>query len=449
MFLRSHPLTAAGFFLLAVCAAGQQAPAPPKAVPVQRAPGEPEALEDRDTGYREVELLARVIELVRQNYFDEKKVSYDRLVNSALEGMLSGLDPHSQFLHRELYERVQKEQSNAYEGVGITISIKNDMVIIVSVREDGPAARAGVMPGDQVVKIDNAYAADVGPVEAAERLRGKPGEPVKLTISRASTSEVKEFDLVRQVISTTTVKDPMLLPEALGGGVKIGYVRLLQFTAPTATELALALDKLEDAGMQACILDLRNNPGGLITSAVDVAGEFLPPGTTVVTTEGRPGSTNPPPYKTADRKRRKRDYPLAVLMNHGSASGSELVAGALQDLHRAVIVGVTSFGKGSVQSIIPVENGAAVRLTTARYFTPSHNTIHGHGITPNITATLTPAEEQKVMAFWQRTDPSPTDAEKIITLGDRQLERAAGALKGVLAGKTKPTPSGKPASAEK
>ena len=214
---------------------------------------------------------------------------------------------------------------------------------------------------------------------------------------------------------------------------KLGTCGVLQFTQPTANELALALDKLEDHGMQALVLDLRNNPGGLITSAVDVAGEFLPPGTTVVTTEGRNGEAKGPPFKTAERKRRKRDYPLAVLSNHSSASGAELVAGALQDLRRAVIVGETSFGKGSVQSIIPVDGGSAVRLTTAKYFTPSHNVIHERGIKPNITATLTPEEEKAVLEFWRRAESVTGDARELARLGDRQLERAATALKGVLA----------------
>lgn len=386
-----------------------------------------------DTGYKQVEQLARVLELVREHYVDPGKTGYDTLMANALAGMLADLDPHSQFLSPQVYEKLQQEQSNTYEGVGITISAKGENVAIVTVREDGPAARAGLMPGDILVQVNGRMAEDMGLSETAQALQGKLGESIKLVIFRPGTKETKEFSLVRQVLSTVTVKDAMLLEGPLAGEFKIGYVRVLQFTQPTAHELALELDKLEDAGMQALVLDLRNNPGGLITSAVDVAGEFLPPGTTVATTEGRDGRLTSPPFKTAERKRRAREYPLAVLINNSSASGSELVAGALQDLRRGVIVGETSFGKGSVQSIIPVDGGAAVRLTTAKYFTPSHRTIHENGIRPNIIATLTPDEERALLEFWRRGERATGDARELAKLGDRQLERAATALKGVLA----------------
>ena len=402
-------------------------PAKPEAAPPIR---DPDAV---DAAYAQVEQLARVIELVREIHVDPSKTSYEKLMASALDGVLSGLDPHSQYLSPELYTRLQQEQDNTYEGVGITISGRPEGVVILSVREDGPAARAGVMPGDLIVRIGESMIDQMSLAEAAQALRGKPGETMKLTVQRPSTREMKEFEMVRQVLSTVTVKDAMLLDGALAGGFKIGYLRLLQFTEPTARELALALDGLEDAGMQALVLDMRNNPGGLITSAVEVAGEFLPPATTVVTTEGRDGKLTSPPYVTAERKRRQRAYPMAVLINHSSASGAELVAGALQDLKRAVIVGETSFGKGSVQSIIPIGGGAAVRLTTARYFTPSHRTIHEQGIRPDIVATLTPDEETAVFEFWRRGESVTGNAQELARLGDRQLERATTVLKGLLA----------------
>jgi carboxyl-terminal processing protease len=232
--------------------------------------------------------------------------------------------------------------------------------------------------------------------------------------------------------------------------LKIGYVRILQFMQPTAGELAQALDGLEEKGMQALVLDLRNNPGGLLNSAVDVCGEFLPGETTVVTTEVRSGE-NPPPYKTKKRPKGPRDFPLVILQNHSSASGSELTAGALQDLGRAIVVGEKSFGKGSVQTIIPSrdQSGTAVRLTTAKYFTPSHKVIHEHGIVPDITATLTPEEELRIFEWRRSRAQGNADPVQLAKLGDRQLERAVTALRGVMAFRArKQQPNGQPKPVE-
>ena len=251
-------------------------------------------------------------------------------------------------------------------------------------------------------------------------LRGKPGQPIKLVVRRSSTKEMLEMEIVREVMKESTIKDIMLLKPKLAGNYKIGYIRLLQFNAPTPRELADALDELEDRGMEAFILDLRNNPGGLLSSAIDVCGEFLPPNTTVLTTRGRVDSQNPPPYRTSETQRRERNYPVAILINQTSASGAEVVAGALQDLKRAVIVGETSFGKGSVQSIIPMgrDTGAAMRLTTAKYYTPSQKVIHENGVTPNIEIPLTPEEERDLARWRNRANLRPGR-----TTGTRALPR--------------------------
>jgi carboxyl-terminal processing protease len=330
-----------------------------------------------------------------------------------------------------------------YEGVGFTIAPEPGGLMIVSVREDGPAARAGILPGDRIVKLVNVPTAKLSYLECVQRLRGQPGETLTLTYSRPSTRETKEVAMVREVMRQETVRDIMLLDETLTSGAKIGYLRLVQFNAPSPGDLADALDKLEDQGMTALVFDLRNNPGGLLNAAVEVLGEFLPPNTAVVTTEGRPGASNPPALRTPGRQRRVRPYPITVLVNHHSASAAELVAGALQDLGRAVIVGTTTFGKGSVQSIIPGDRGTAIRLTTARYFTPGHKMIHGVGILPNLIATLSPEEEKRVFeSFRDRTlsQPNPTALAK---LGDRQLERAITALNGILAYKAAKLPAKK------
>ncbi|MFT4547140.1 MAG: carboxyl-terminal processing protease [Verrucomicrobiales bacterium] len=394
----------------------------------------PKKTDPQDDGYKQVEILLHAIETIRQKYVDEDKVSYDRLMEAALEGMFSSLDPHSSYMHRRLFEQMQKSQSNSYDGIGITISFKDNLLRIVSVREDGPAARAGIFPGDEIIRIDNILADQVGITEALGMLRGKPGQPIKLVVRRSSTKEMLEMEIVREVMKESTIKDIMLLKPKLAGTNKIGYMRLLQFNRPTARELADALDELEDRGMQAFVLDLRNNPGGLLSSAVDVCGEFLPPNTTVLTTRGRVDSMNPPPYRTSEKQRRARTYPVAILINQTSASGAEVVAGALQDLKRAVIVGETSFGKGSVQSIIPMGmgTGAAMRLTTAKYYTPSQKVIHEEGVTPNIEITLTPAEERELARWRNRTNLGKEQQTELDHFRDRQLERAVDAMKGAL-----------------
>ena len=395
---------------------------------------------DIDDGYAEIETLTRVLETVRQNYVDPDKVTYPKLMAAALRGMLAELDPHSQFMSPEVFQQMKDSGEATYEGVGFTIAPEPGGLMIVSVREDGPAARAGILPGDRILKLGNDPTAKLTFLECVQRLRGQPGETLTLTYSRPSTRETKEVAMVREVMRQETVRDIMLLDETLTSGAKIGYLRLVQFNAPSPGELADALDKLEDQGLTALVFDLRNNPGGLLNAAVEVLGEFLPPNTAVVTTEGRPGASNPPALRTPGRQRRVRPYPITVLVNHNSASAAELVAGALQDLGRAVIVGTTTFGKGSVQSIIPGDRGTAIRLTTARYVTPGHKLIHGVGILPNLIATLSPEEEKRVFeSFRDRTlsQPNPTALAK---LGDRQLERAITALNGILAYKAAKPP---------
>ena len=394
---------------------------------------------DIEDGYSEIETLTRVIETVRSNYVDPDKVTYSKLMAAALRGMLAELDPHSQFMSPEVFQQMKDSGEATYEGVGFTIAPEPAGLMIVSVREDGPAARAGILPGDRIVKLGPDATAKLSFLESIQRLRGQPGEPLTLTHHRPATRETREVTMVREVLRQETVRDAVLLDMDLTSGTKIGYVRLVQFNASSPRELADALDKLEDQGMAALVLDLRNNPGGLLNAAVEVLGEFLPPNTAVVSTEGRPGATNPPALRTPARQRRVRPYPITVLVNHNSASAAELVAGALQDLARAVITGTTTFGKGSVQSIIPGDRGTAIRLTTARYFTHSRKMIHGVGITPNLIATLTPEEEKRVFESFRDRTLSQPDPAALTNLGDRQLELAITALNSILAYKAHPT----------
>jgi carboxyl-terminal processing protease len=301
----------------------------------------------------------------------------------------------------------------------------------VSPMEDTPGFKAGILPGDQIVKIDGQPTEKMELNDAINKLRGQPGEKVTLTVFRVATREYKDFTIVRENIKVASVKEARLLPPEQAGEFKIGYARITQFNVPTAEELGRKLDDLEKQGMQAFILDLRYNPGGLLNSAVDVAGQFLPPNQLVVSTEGRVPSQSKVYTTSATQKPRPR-FPVAVLINNGSASGSEIVAGALKDLNRAILVGETTFGKGSVQSVIQLQDGSALRLTTAKYFTPSKQVIHEHGVAPTIRATLSP-EQERLLMLQRREDMLDEDVKKQLAgFRDTQLDRAVDALKGVM-----------------
>ena len=402
---------------------------------------EPSPAPVKDTAYAQLELLTRAMEIIRQNYVDEKKVSYEQLIEGALEGMLKKLDPHCEYMGRSLFEEMQQEQQGTSEGIGITVALRSGTLTIITVGEDGPAAKAGVMPDDQLIRIGDVLTDNMSTMESMQHLKGKTGDVVRITVRRAGTKQFLDFNLVRAALEENSVRDAMLLHEKITASWKIGYARLTQFTQATAKDLSDELDTLEKLGMQAFILDLRNNPGGLIDSAVAVCGEFLPGQTVVVTTEGRVASQNPPPYRTPARDGKPlRQYPLVVLINQGSASGAELMAGALQDLKRAIILGTTSFGKGSVQSILPMKNGAALRLTTAKYYTPGHRTIHENGVEPNIVSALTSDEEMKIFQWRASNTTGEARSLDLAKLGDRQLERAADVLKGLMVYKEFNTP---------
>ncbi len=389
------------------------------------------AQEKDDSGYASIAVFARAMQLVRQDYVDEKKVSYEELTHAAMRGMLSSLDPHSQFMEPKDFKGMQDDTNSRFGGLGVVVSQREGALIIVSPMEDTPGFRAGLLPNDQIIKIDGTPTERMDLNEAINLLRGEAGKKVTLTILRPATKEIKDFAMVRENIKVASVKDAKILPADLGGEFKIGYARITQFNVPTAEDLGRKLDEMEKQGMQALVLDLRYNPGGLLNSAVDVAGQFLPPKTLVVSTEGRVASQIRS-YRTADTTKPRSRYPLAILTNTGSASGSEIVAGALKDLNRAILVGETTFGKGSVQSVIQLQDGSAMRLTTAKYYTPSHTVIHEHGVSPTIRATLTSDQERMLML--QRREDAFTEQERkdLANFHDTQLERAVDALKGVM-----------------
>ena len=391
---------------------------------------QPEKSEE-DNGYAQISIFAKALELIRQDYVDDNKTSYHDLINAAMKGMLSSLDPHSQFMNPDDFRDMQDDTRSRFNGLGIEVSMKNGLPTVIAAMEDTPAAKAGVLSGDQILRINGISTERMDLQDAINVLRGPAGAKITLTLLRPSTKEIKEYTLQRAEIKIQSVKGARLLDSEFTGPFKIGYIRLVQFNEPTADELSKALDELQKQGMQALILDLRNNPGGLLNSAVDVCAQFLPPNTKVVSTQGRVASQQHD-YSTSGAKKERPSFPMVVLINEGSASGAEIVAGALKDLHRAVLVGETTFGKGSVQNVMQLPDGSAVRFTTAKYYTPSKQVIQGNGVTPNILVAVTADQERSLSALRNTGNMKPEDEKTIIKARDPQMLRAIDALKGVM-----------------
>jgi carboxyl-terminal processing protease len=366
---------------------------------------------DNAATYEQLRLFTEVLSIVQNQYVDE--VPPKELIYSAIKGTLRGLDPHSSFLDPESYREMQVETSGSFGGLGIEITLKDDILTVVAPIDGTPAYRAGLHTGDRIVKIDGLSTKDMQLVDAVKRMRGKPGTKVTISIAREGWAEPQDFDIVREQIRVQSVR-----MVEMGEGIE--YIKLRQFQEQSPHDLDAALDKLRKDGMKALILDLRNNPGGLLTAAVEVSEKFIDDGKLVVYTEGRVRNQNM--RFSAHAKRGYSQMPMVVLVNQGSASASEIVAGALQDWGRATIVGTQTFGKGSVQTIIPLSDGSGLRLTTAKYFTPKGRSIHGKGITPDIIV-----EVPKEPAPKERPLPSadPRDDLK----NDVQLQKALEVIK--------------------
>jgi carboxyl-terminal processing protease len=387
--------------------------------------------EQDDSGYSQISIFAKAVELIRQDYVDGTKTSYHDLITAAMKGMLASLDPHSQFMDPDDFRDMQDDTRSRFNGLGIEVSMKNGLPTIVSSMEDTPAAKAGILAGDQIIKVNGVSTERMQLPNVVSVLRGPLGQKVVLTLLRPSTKEIKEFTLERAEIKVQSVKGGRLLDPELTGPFKIAYIRLIQFNEPTAEELGKALDDLQKQGMQALILDLRNNPGGLLNSAVDVCAQFLPPNTRVVSTQGRVASQQRD-YSTSGAARERPRFPMAVLVNESSASGAEIVSGALKDLHRAILVGETTFGKGSVQNVMQLPDGSALRFTTAKYYTPSKQVIQGNGVTPNIRVPMSAEQERALFLSRNVENVKPDEEKNAIRTKDLQMLRAIDALKGVM-----------------
>jgi carboxyl-terminal processing protease len=384
-----------------------------------------------DAGYENLTVFTRALQLIRQDYVDANKIGYRDLTYSALRGMLGSLDPHSQFMEPTDFRDMQDETRSEFGGLGIVVSTKDGVLTVVSPMEDSPGFRAGISPGDQILRINGTITEKMSLQDAINQLRGDPGQKVTLTIFRPSTKETRDYVLQREIIKVASVKDAKILDQSVTGNFKIGYVRVTQFNEPTAQELDQKLNELQAQGMQALVVDLRYNPGGLLTSAVDVSGLFLPPRTMVVYTEGRDASQRREYYTNKNEKQRP-NFPMVLLVNSGSASGAEILAGALKDLNRAILVGETTFGKGSVQSVIQLPDGSALRLTTAKYYTPGKQVIHERGVLPNIKASLTADQERALLLRHRDGLLSPDEQRFVNDQKDPQLDRAVDALKGAM-----------------
>jgi len=334
------------------------------------------SLAEEGNSYHELQQLTDVMAIIRRNYVDE--VPMKTLVNGAIEGMLATLDPHSSFLSPEDYKEIQSDMSGEFIGLGLDVTIQDEDLVVIAPLEGSPAEKVGIIAGDRVVKIGERNTRDIENVmEALRLLRGSKGSSVTLTIMRNGFTAPKDFTLQRDVIKVVSVRS-----KVLESGY--GYLRIAQFQATTAAEVSKELSRLHQdnpAGLNGLILDLRNNSGGLLDQAINVANFFLEKGL-IVYTEGRESGSQL--QYSAQQRGTEPDYPLIVLINGGSASAAEIVAGALKDHRRALLLGTKSFGKGSVQTILPLRDDFGLRLTTARYFTPLGTSIQALGITPDI-----------------------------------------------------------------
>jgi carboxyl-terminal processing protease len=324
--------------------------------------------------YESLKVFTDALSLIQKNYV-EKANSKD-LVYGAMKGMLEGLDPHSSFMNPDTFREMQVDTKGEFGGLGIEITMKDGILTVVSPIEDTPAFKAGIKAGDIIIKIDGKGTKDLTLMDAVKMMRGPKGTQVTVTVVRETFAEPKDFTVTRDIIAVKSVKS-----KTLESGY--GYVRVAQFQEKTDTDLDNVLDKMEkeNGGLKGLVLDLRNNPGGLLDQAVKVSDDFLESGL-IVYTDGRIEGQKM--TFSAKKEGTRPNYPIVVLVNSGSASASEIVAGALQDHGRALILGTQTFGKGSVQTIYPLEDGSALRLTTARYYTPSGRSIQAKGITPDI-----------------------------------------------------------------
>lgn len=334
--------------------------------------------------YKNIEIFTEVLRQIEKSYVEPQDPQ--ELIYGAIKGMVHNLDPHSSFMTKEEYRELMLETKGSFTGIGVEITVKDNVLTVVSPIEGTPAYKVGMKAGDRIIKIENTRTKDMSLMEAVKKIRGPKGTKVNLTIMREGEAKPLEFSITRGVIPLISVRQYFLTPE-------IGYVRISNFQSKTVKDLSEALEEMEKGReIKGLVLDLRNNPGGLLSQAIEVSDLFLNSGF-IVSTKGRISSQNI--TATAHTDKKSRTYPIIVLVNSGSASAAEIVAGALQDNKRALVLGTRTFGKGSVQTILPLSDGSGLRLTTARYYTPSGKSIQSSGIVPDIELDFTPPNEKE------------------------------------------------------
>ena len=366
--------------------------------------------------YEDLKLFNEVMSQIETNYVEEKSVTV--LTDGAINGMVQTLDPFSQYMKPDAATMMESETQGHFGGLGIRITIRDKYLTVITPLPGTPAFREGILPDDKIIKIEGESTEGITLMDAVTKLRGKPGTKVIITVAR--NKEIKDITITREDIKIESVPpdNSKMLTSA------VGYIQITEFTATTADDFARAYAELETKGMKALLLDLRNNPGGLLTSAVDVSKHFLEKDQLVVYTKGRRKESD---FKFFNDKTLHEKIPLIVLVNRGSASGSEIVAGAVKDWNRGLLLGEKTFGKGSVQSLIGLSDGSKLRLTTAKYYTPSGVCIHDKGIEPDIKISISQEDQIKLMkqseVIYNLTEEEmkKKEAEKI---EDAQIERA-------------------------
>ncbi|MDD5772537.1 MAG: S41 family peptidase [bacterium] len=351
--------------------------------------------------FQDLRLFSDVLSLVQGNYVEEVKSS--DLIYGAIRGMIGTLDPYSQYMRPEDYKEMQIHTKGSFGGLGIVIAVKDNLLTIVSPIEGTPAFRAGLHTDDRIIKIDGEPTKDLTLEQAVNKMRGPKGTKVSISILREGEDELLEFNLIRDIIKIKSIKAKMF-PDG------IGYIRLMEFKENSGEEMGKAIEKLKAEGMKSLILDLRHNPGGLLNVSVQVVDYFIPKGELVVYTKGR--NADQTVEFRSDREPIDKNIPLVVLVNKGSASASEIVAGAIQDHHRGIIVGEKTFGKASVQTIIPLSDDSGLRLTTAHYYTPSGRMIHGVGITPDLVVEISHGTQMNIAQNAQKKENEDVSMEQ-------------------------------------